>query len=453
MNGQLPFQNILIVEAGAVGGFFGAHLAKHHKNVSFLLRTKTLESIRAHGLTVRSATGRFTVYPRADSDPQNLPSPDLLILGVKAYDIQEVLRQIRPILREETIVLTMQNGVTIEERILETFPQVSVIGGVAFIYSRIAEPGIIDHYKRGALTIGELSGEETPRLKAICELFQSAGISCSPSRDIRKTKWEKMCWNCVFNPLTVMMNDRVAKALDYPEMLRVISSIVEEVVSIAGTQHIELSNDMPAKVVRWSQELRDIHTSMYDDWKAGRSTEIDYLNGYIVSKGYQLGIPTPVNETLTAFVKVLTGREDTMSNQIHIEGRVVQPLSFDRQSLSVLSEDYQVPDVSLLAKGLRGTGVRMRGLLEMAPLSPDVDHVTFHSQDGKFFACLTLAEAKEYGILLYEMDGEPIPVENGGPFRLVAPGLGDLCANVKAVERIELTKGLGKDTRPSLKTC
>ena len=99
---------------------------------------------------------------------------------------------------------------------------------------------------------------------------------------------------------------------------------------------------------------------------------------------------------------------------------------------------------------MKGRGIRLKGLLDVPALAVGADHVTVHAQDGKFSASLTLDQARDFGILLYARDGAPIPKAAGGPFRLVTPGLGDLCANVKAVARLELTKGPGRDTRPSI---
>jgi 2-dehydropantoate 2-reductase len=93
----------------------------------------------------------------------------------------------------------------------------------------------------------------------------------------------------------------------------------------------------------------------------------------------------------------------------------------------------------------------VKGILEVPALAIGADHVTFHSQDGRFAASLTVRQAMEHGVLVYEQDGQPLSDSKGGPFRLLAPGLGDLCANVKGVARIELTQGPGKDTRPSRK--
>ena len=443
-------KQILFVGAGSVGGFFGAHLAKNNPNVSFLLRPRTLEAVKRNGLTIRSAGGSFTVRPPVASDARELPKPDLIVLGVKAYDLDEVMDQIEPILTEKTVILTLQNGIDTEDRLIARIQRDCVVGGVAYIYSKIAEPGVIDHYKKGAVAIGELMGYESERLLAIRDLFASAGIPCHLSKDLRRTKWEKMCWNCVFNPITVLIDDHVAKALDHPEMTGVIRQIVGECVAISAALKVPLPLDMPERVVKASQEIRDIHTSMYDDWKTGRRTEIDSLNGFIVEQGRKLGIPTPVNEALTAMIKTITEKEQTGSGRVRIEGAVVQPISVDRAAIAALPVEHQL-DIATVMPGMKGRGIRLNGLLDVPTLAIEADHIAFHAADGKYSACLTLQQARDHGVLVYELDGAPLPDTKGGPFRLVTPGLGDLCANVKGVARIEVTKGLGRDTRQT--TC
>ena len=443
-------KQILMVGAGSVGGFFGAQLAKANLPVSFLLRLKTLAAVKQNGITIRSAQGSFTVHPPAASDPRELPKPDLIILSVKAYDLDEVLTQLEPVMTSRTVILTLQNGVDTEDRIVVRFQWDCVVGGIAYIYSKIAEPGVIDHYKKGAVAIGELMGNQSARVLAIADLFKQAGIPCQLAEDIRRSKWEKMCWNCVFNPLTVMIDDKVAKALDHPEMLRVIHQIVGEVVAVAATVKVPLAADMADKVLRWTQEIRDIHTSMYDDWKAGRPTEIDFLNGYVSKIGRQFGIPTPLNDMLTAVIKTVTERDRTGPGVVRIDGAVVQPVSLDRTAIAALSAEHQL-DVSTVMPGMQGKGIRLRALLDVPALAIKADHVTIHSGDGKYAACLTLQQAREQGVLVYELDGTSFPESKGGPFRLITPGLGDLCANVKGVARIEVTIGMGTDTRP--KNC
>jgi 2-dehydropantoate 2-reductase len=369
---------------------------------------------------------------------------------VKAYDLDEVMDQIEPVLTEQTVILTLQNGIDTEDRLLARLKRDCVVGGVAYIYSKIAEPGVIEHYKKGAVVIGELMGHESERLGDIRNLFTSAGIPCQLSKDIRRTKWEKMCWNCVFNPITVLIDDQVAKALDHPEMMGVIRQVVEEVAAVSAAMKVPLPPDMSERVVKTSQEIRDIHTSMYDDWKAGRRTEIDHLNGYIVKQGRKFGIPTPVNEALTAMIKTMTEKEKTGPGWVRIDGAVVQPVSFDHAAIAALPSEHHL-DISAMVPGMKGRGIRMKGLLDIPALAVEADHVVFHAEDGSYSVCLTLQQAREYGVLVYELDGEALPGVKGGPFRLVTPGLGDLCANVKGVARIEVIRGPGRDTRQT--TC
>lgn len=118
---------------------------------------------------------------------------------------------------------------------------------MAFIYSKIASPGVIDHYKKGAVAIGEMMGHESGRVLRIQELFTQAGIPCQLTKDVRRSKWEKMCWNCVFNPLTVVIDDKVAKALDHPELAHVIQGLVEEVMAVAAAQRFPFPRTWPSE--------------------------------------------------------------------------------------------------------------------------------------------------------------------------------------------------------------
>lgn len=445
-------QQIMIVGAGSVGGFFGAHLAQCYKDgVSFLLRSRTLEAVQRHGLMIRSAKGNLTVHPSAASDPCRLPRPDLIILAMKAYDLDTVLEQLAPVITSETTLLTLQNGVDIEERIAARFNPANIVGGVAYIYSKILEPGVIEHYKRGSVAIGEVFGGRpsttNERIVNIAELFKQAGVPCQVSDDIRRTKWEKMCWNCVFNPLTVVIDDRVSAALEHPEMLHTIHHIVQEVAAVSEGLGVPLPHDMADRVLKWTQEIRDIHTSMYDDWKAGRPTEIESLNGYVVQRGQELGIPTPVNEALTGCIKAITAGNKDDSQSVRIDGAVVQPIVMNRTALTQLPAEHQIVDVGSVQPGMQGQGIRVHGLLEVPALAVGADHVIFHGRDGVYAVGLTLSQAREHGVLIYQKDGQAVPKDHGGPYRLITPGLGDLCANVKDVSRIEIRCGPGKDTR------
>jgi len=437
----------MMVGAGSVGGFFGAHLVRKGVDCSFLLRPKTLQVIRTKGLTIQSPEQSFTVHPNASTDPKDLAPADLIVLAVKRYDLDDVLHLLQPVVTPTTTILTLQNGVDTEARIMESFSDVRLLGGLAYIYSKIASPGVIEHYKRGEVAIGVWHGGDVEAVKAV---FEAGGIACRVPSDIRRTKWEKMCWNVVFNPLTVLIDDRIAKALTYPDLRVLIHRIVDEAVAVARAEGVDLGPKMAEKLIQSSEEIRDIHTSMFDDWKAGRRTEIEYLNGYLVRQGLVLGVPTPVNATLYALIKAMTELMPLGPAVLRLDGHVLQPITLDAAALAKLPVDAHVPDIGTLMPGARGHGIKVKALLDIATPLIGTDHVTFHSGDGQFAASLLVKDAAATGIVIYERDGQPLSKEAGGPFRLVTPGLGDLCANVKNVARIEFTNGPGKETRPSV---
>jgi len=221
----------------------------------------------------------------------------------------------------------------------------------------------------------------------------------------------------------------------------------------ADAQRRDTYDELDRMLTPTSAGGRNWRASMAQDVAEGRPTEIDYLNGYVAKLGRETGVPTPLNEALSALIKTITEREKQGPGVLRIDGAVVQPVWLDREALATLPVEHRVDDLSRLMPNITGKGLRVKGLLEVPALAIGADHVTFHSLDGKYSASLTLQQARDYGILVYEVDGQPLPSEKGGPFRLVTPGMGDLCANVKGVGRIEITEGSGRDTRPSTAPC
>jgi len=131
----------------------------------------------------------------------------------------------------------------------------------------------------------------------------------------------------------------------------------------------------------------------------------------------------------------------------------IESLNVNEMTIARIAPEFHVPDISTVMPGVQGKGIKVAGLLDLVTIPNDADHVTFISQDGKYSASLTMDQTREYGILVYEVDGQPLPSDKGGPFRLVTPGLGDLCANVKNIGQIKVSSGPGNDTRPEERSC
>jgi len=300
--------NILMVGVGGVGGYYGAVLMKAGANVSFLVTPRTLPILKNKGLTVKSKDEVWNFKPPVSTDPKDLVPCDLIIIAVKRYDTEKVLDTIQPVVTRNTIILTIQNGIDGEEEILNRFPDANVLGGVAFLASKIEEPGVINHVGAGSLGIGELDGSESERVRTLVNLFKNAGIPTKLSKNILKTKWEKLCWNAVFNPVSVILNGPLDHILDSKDALDVAFGIFEEIRAVAEKKGIVIDAGLMDEQINVTQKLRGYHTSMYEDFLKGKQTEIDYFNGYVCREGAKHDVPTPVNCMVTSFVKAIISR-------------------------------------------------------------------------------------------------------------------------------------------------
>src|SRR3989337_3017125 len=300
--------NILIVGAGWVGGYYGAVLMKAGLKVSFLVTPRSLPILQSKGLTVKSKGEVWNFRPPVSTNPEELCPCDLIIIAVKRYDTDKVLDTIQPVVTKDTIILTIQNGMDGEEDILRRFPDANVLGGVAFLASKIEEPGVISHIGAGSLGIGELDGSESERVQSIVNLFKNAGVPTKLSRNILKDKWEKLCWNAVFNPVSVILNGPLDHILDSKDALDVAFGIFEEIRAVAEKKGIVIDAGIMDEQINVTQKLRGYHTSMYEDFPQGKQTEIDYFNGYVCREGVRSNGATLVNYTVTSLVKAIIFR-------------------------------------------------------------------------------------------------------------------------------------------------
>jgi len=299
------FKKVLIVGAGAVGGYFGALLCKSGVDVTFLVRPKTYQAIAERGLQIKSINGDFTVHPPMIQRASEIGAVDLIILAVKAYDLSTVLEEVAPLVERGATLLTLQNGVDSEERILSYFEKDCLVAGVSYITSRLAEPGVIEHYRRGIISLGELSGEKSDRAVQIHQLLSGAGITCYLTGQIMKAKWEKLCWNATFNPLSVILNHPISLILDSAPLLEIVRQGISEILAVAKAEGIELKANIIEETITTSNQFREYHTSMYEDFKNGKPTEIEHLNGDLIRRGEKKGVPLPTHRSLYGLVKGL----------------------------------------------------------------------------------------------------------------------------------------------------
>src|SRR5436190_11293246 len=178
--------------SGGLGGFYGGLLARSGADVTFIARGPHLEAIRASGLTVHSQmVGDFTVAAPATDDPGTLGPVDLVIVGVKTYDLDTAVVQMRPLIGPDTVVLPLQNGIDATDRIAQAVGPASAIVGVAYVSSFVDAPGVIKHNGLNKIVLGEPGGGPSRRVERIASAIRGAGIGCEVPADVRTPLWEK----------------------------------------------------------------------------------------------------------------------------------------------------------------------------------------------------------------------------------------------------------------------
>lgn len=290
--------NIAIIGTGGVGGYFGAKLAQAGNMVSFLARGEHLKSININGLKIKSIDGDFTVNDIIASDKiSSLPQADLIIIGVKAWQIKEIRADIKAIIKPNTVILPMQNGVMAYEELGEVIDPSHILGGLCRILSKIDSPGVINHFGiTPTIVFGEMAGGLSPRVEEINNIFKTAGIQSKPSSDIEAELWKKFIGICV-SALLAVTKCTYGELRELPETRKMMIQLLEEIYQLAVAKQINIEEDFIEKTVSFIDTFPHSSSSSLtrDVWQ-GKPSEIEYQNGTVVRLGKTLGIETPVNE-------------------------------------------------------------------------------------------------------------------------------------------------------------
>ncbi|MDR4498836.1 MAG: ketopantoate reductase family protein [Candidatus Scalindua sp.] len=299
---------ILVIGTGAVGGYFGGMLVKGGEDVTFVARGEYLESLKTRGLKIRSHEGDLSLKIHAVENPEKAGKVDLILMCVKAYDTKASTLQCMRNIGNNTVVLSLQNGVENEDVIGKIVGREKVLGGVVLIASELNERWEILHYYSGKIIMGELDGKISDRARKISDVFSRANIPCSLSRDIQKKLWEKLVWNAGFNSVSTITRSTLQEMFECLETKALIRLTMEEVVTVArGVGHV-IDKSIIENYLREPERSREMRTSTLQDLLKSKPLEIDAINGVVVAKGEELGIQTPYNSTLYALLKLIESK-------------------------------------------------------------------------------------------------------------------------------------------------
>ncbi len=301
---------VAVMAAGGLGGYLGGVLAHCGHEVSFIARGAHLQAMRNHGLTIKSGAGDFQLIPvKATDQPAEIGPVDWVLFAVKAYDNPTAIQAMRPLVGGNTLVISVQNGVTAHEELAEAFGMQRVIVAPIQIASNITAPGVIEQKSPFRnMVVGEVGGTEvTPRVQQIVTAFKTAGVEASAAPDGLVPLWDKLIFLASIAGLASLARTEPHALFAHQEAAAVLREAMEEVYRVARAWDIALDEQAVERRYEFAMRIQPgVKPSMQLDLEAGKRLEIDALSGAVVRLGAEKGVPTPVHRTIFAALK----RED-----------------------------------------------------------------------------------------------------------------------------------------------
>lgn len=281
-----------VIGAGALGGYYGGRLANAGCDVHFLLHSD-FEYVKQNGLTVDSVNGNFELSQvNAYCNASDMPPCDVVLVCLKTTSNHLLPQLIRPVLKENSIVILIQNGLGIEDDLLSDMPGLKIAGGLAFICSSKVGPGHIRHLDYGRLILASHNLDDDNILKQVCSDFENAAVPCQFSDDLKASRWQKLVWNIAYNGLTVVLNTTTDAVMNYPVSRQIAHDLMREVVCGAQACGVDLKNDFADKMLAMTDKMKPYAPSMKLDFDFKRPLEIDAIYSQPVkqaaAKGYRM---------------------------------------------------------------------------------------------------------------------------------------------------------------------
>ncbi|NLI82797.1 MAG: ketopantoate reductase family protein [Deltaproteobacteria bacterium] len=291
-----------VMGTGAIGGYFGGLLALSGVDTHFVARGKHYRAILEDGLHIVSSEKTHHVLIHVTAEPDEIGPVDLLLFCVKSYDTDYAAQIIEPMVEEDTVIISLQNGIDNQDKLSQLYGSDKVMAGTAFIEASIASPGVIAQMgKPGRIVFGELSGERTSRAEKILHLFQGAGIEVELSLDIRRVLWEKFLFICGIHGVSTLSRSPLGLVLAVPESRDLVMGVMKEVELLARRQGVNLPENAVENAMALAEGYnRNFKPSMLRDLEWRRFMELDALNGMVVKLGKQVGMETPLNHAIYA---------------------------------------------------------------------------------------------------------------------------------------------------------
>ena len=298
-----------VIGTGAIGGYYGAKLARSGQEVHFLLRSD-YDYVRENGLTVHSCDGDFSLpQVNAYHSTADMPAVDVVLVCLKTIRNNKLREMLPPLLKEHTIVVLIQNGIGVEEDVAQWFPGIQLVAGLAFICSAKTEPGTVNHQCYGQINFGNYSCLDEQRFQQLVADFTAANIKAGVV-EYHEARWRKAVWNMPFNGMTVALNTRTDCLLKNPSTRALIREQMMEVINTAQALGVKtLDASFADTMIQMTDEMTPYSPSMKLDFDFHRPMEIDYLYTRPIAIAHKAGLRMPKLEMLEAELRFLSEAE------------------------------------------------------------------------------------------------------------------------------------------------
>lgn len=298
---------VAIIGAGAIGGLFGWFFHRAGDEVWFLdIHPDRVTTIQRNGISIEGISGEHRFRPRITLNLDEIEAADLILITVKTYDTEAAARSAVRLLSGPSCVLTLQNGLGNLEKIAAQVGEDRTLGGTTAQGSTLLEHGRIRHAGKGETLIGELSGPPGERVKNIVASLTRGQVEARSTDNLTGVVWGKLLVNAGINPLTALTGLKNGKLIEYAGTRQILRAAVREGMSIARAKGIQLPySDAVEKTESVCSATAGNISSMLQDVLKQKKTEVASINGALADEGKPLGIPTPVNRTLTQLVETI----------------------------------------------------------------------------------------------------------------------------------------------------
>jgi 2-dehydropantoate 2-reductase len=275
---------ILVVGAGAVGGYFGGRLLEKGEDVTFLVREKRKQQLQQTGLVIKSVQGDVTLNVQTLVSGEESDPFDLVILAVKEYHLDQALHSVHPYIGSNTTILPLLNGISHLEKIKAAFPQGHLLGGLCFIEATLNKEGHIEHYiQRHDIIYGELDGQVSERIKQIKKCFSEANMNAYVSKQIIKRMWHKYIFISTLSGITSLMRSSIGPILSVSHGKETVQRLIDEIVSIAQSQEPSINPNIAGEIMQTLESAPPSMTSsMHRDLEKGLPIETDHFHGTLL---------------------------------------------------------------------------------------------------------------------------------------------------------------------------